>query len=180
MRVLLSIFFSILMLTTLSVRAEETTKANPFTLTTTAFLDQGMLPVLYTCDGKDISPTLEWSNPPAKTETFALVFEDKDAPGGIFYHWVVYNIPKTENKLPEGIDKLSQGSVISKNTFGNAKYNGPCPPKGSAHTYVFNLYAIDKKLDLPVSASANALHKAIQKHILGEAKLTAVYSRWIQ
>ena len=179
-KTLLFLFIGILGFVILPVKAEETPKANPFTLTTSAFLDQGMLPVLYTCDGKDISPTLEWTNPPNKTETFALIFEDKDAPEGVFYHWVIYNIPKTETKLPEGIDKFPQGSVIAKNNFENAKYNGPCPPKGVSHTYLFSLYALDSKLTLPSTADAKTVLQAIQKHNLGEAKLTAVYSRWIQ
>src|SRR5579863_8325862 len=64
--------------------------ATQFTLNTTAFLDQGVLPVLYTCDGKDLSPELDWTNVPAKTQSFALLVTDPTAPNGTFYHWVLY------------------------------------------------------------------------------------------
>ncbi len=56
--------------------------ADDFALTTNAFLDAGMLPVLYTCDGKEISPQISWSNPPEKTQSFALVMSDPDVPAG--------------------------------------------------------------------------------------------------
>lgn|SRR3990167_971536 len=151
-----------------------------FALSTTAFLDKGILPVLYTCDGKDISPQLEWINVPANTKTFALIFSDIDPPDGTFYHWVVFNIPVSTTSFDQGIEKLPSGSVAGINDFKNLKYNGPCPPKGSAHTYVFTLYALDTKLTLKEGANAKSVLDAIQNHMLGQAQLTTVYSRWIQ
>src|SRR3990167_6593208 len=78
------------------------TYADDLTLSTTAFLDAGILPVLYTCDGKDISPQFAWSNAPSNTKSYALIFEDKEAPDGLFYHWIVYNIPSQTQELAEG------------------------------------------------------------------------------
>lgn len=160
----------------LSVSAEEETQA--FTLTTTAFLDQMTIPVLYTCQGKDISPEMNWVNVPAKTQTFALVMSDTDAPGGIFYHWVLFNIPKATNNLPEALTKAPAGALMGKNSFEKQQYNGPCPPKGKAHTYVFTLYALDSKLDLPDGSSGIDVLASVKKHTVGKAVLTGVYTPW--
>src|SRR5665213_688236 len=70
--------------------ATDKPAADPMAITTNAFLDQGTLPVLYTCDGKDVSPQLGWTSIPKNTQSLALVMVDPDAPGGDFYHWVVF------------------------------------------------------------------------------------------
>jgi Raf kinase inhibitor-like YbhB/YbcL family protein len=150
-----------------------------FTLNTSGFLDNGILPVLYTCDGKDISPQFDWTDAPAKTQTFAIVLKDNQAPGGVFYHWVIYNLPKSTQSLDEGIQQLPAGAQMGKNSWNKAQYNGPCPPKNSTHTYVFTIYALDSKLSLPIGTEAAIIEAAMKNHIVGTASLTAVYSRWI-
>jgi Raf kinase inhibitor-like YbhB/YbcL family protein len=154
--------------------------AEEMTLNTNAFLDTGALPVLYTCDGKNISPELSWANAPAKTVNFALTLVDKEALSGKFYHWLIFNIPKTTTTLTEGIAKLPAGALIAKNSFANLGYNGPCPPHGTAHTYIFTLYALDTKLAIPGGATSDELSKALSNHIIAKATLTAVYSRWFK
>lgn len=171
------LFLTFIFLSTImSAYAEEATKK--FALSTTAFLDEGVLPVLYTCDGKDLSPQLTWTDFPDKTQTFALILSDADAPGGTFYHWVIYNIPKSVTTIEEG--KIISTGTMGKNDWGKAQYNGPCPPKGGAHTYTFTLYALDSKLDLPAGADAKSVIKAMQNHILDKAQLTTTYSRWLK
>jgi Raf kinase inhibitor-like YbhB/YbcL family protein len=79
---------------------------------------------------------------------------DPDDPSGVFYHWILYNIPKNIDSIPEGIQKSSitpygyQG-INSYNTLG---YDGPFPPKGSTHRYIFLVLALDKELDLGPNA----------------------------
>ena len=163
---------SFIILTTFVVHSN----AYAFTLKTNAFQDKGSLPILYTCDGNDISPALSWINPPAKTASFALILSDPDAPGGTFYHWILYNIPVTITTLPEGLTQLPTGVAAGKNNWEKAKYNGPCPPKGTTHHYIFTLYALDKELSLPSGISAPSLLKAIHKHILGKAELNVRFS----
>jgi Raf kinase inhibitor-like YbhB/YbcL family protein len=153
--------------------------ADDFAITTNAFLDTGALPVLYTCDGKDISPELSWSNLPKNTQSLVVVVSDPDAPGGTFYHWLVYNIPATTTELAEGIQQLPTGAMMGTNSFNKKQYNGPCPPKGSAHTYLYTLYALDTKLKLPAGVDGKTLIENIQDHTLQQVKLTAVYSRWL-
>jgi Raf kinase inhibitor-like YbhB/YbcL family protein len=176
---LLRIFAGMLLFVAVSAFAAEEAETK-MAITTTAFLDEGIFPVLYTCDGKDISPQLDWTNVPAKTQTFALLMVDPGAPGGTFYHWILYNIPKSTASLPESLSKLPAGALAGTNSMKKAQYNGPCPPKGSMHTYIFTLYALDTKLNLPAGADGKKVLEAMQKHIVGETKLTGVYSRWLQ
>lgn len=162
------------------VDAKPEQKPGPFTLSTSAFLDEGVLPVLYTCDGKDISPQVGWANPPQKTKSFAVVMSDPLASNGTFYHWVLFNVPTKIAEIPQGMEKPMSGAMFGKNDFGKEQYNGPCPPKGGAHTYIFTVYALDATLPLKHGATAKEVLAAMQKHIVGQNKLTAVYSRWIQ
>lgn len=154
--------------------------ANTFSVTSTAVLNEGALPVLYTCDGKDISPQLAWTNPPKKTQSYAILMTDPDAPGGEFYHWVLYNIPKSTTQIEQGDTTPPSGTLIGKNSFNKQQYTGPCPPKGTAHTYVITVYALDGKLSLPAGKDGKTVLEALKSHQLGFVKFTTTYSRWIQ
>ncbi len=118
----------------------------PLQLTSTAFNNQDMIPRKYTCDGDDISPPLQWSNPPKGAQTYALICDDPDAPSGTWDHWVVFNIPGTTAALSRAIlpePNLSNGSTHGKNGWGRLGYGGPCPPSGT-HRYFFRLYALER------------------------------------
>lgn len=148
-----------------------------FNLTSPTFNDQSNIPIDYTCDGKDLSPELKWSDVPTNTKSLALIVSDPDAPRGVFYHWILFNIPVSITGLAQGIGNLPQGTLVGKNDFGNIRYNGPCPPKGSPHHYIFTLYALDTTLNLSAAIDANTLLKSLQKHIIGKAILTGLYQR---
>jgi len=154
------------------------TYAADMSLTSQAFAEGITIPVLYTCDGKDISPDLHWANLPEKTQTTAIILSDQDAPNGIFYHWVIFNIPVKVNELAEAIKILPSGALAGKNSWGKSQYNGPCPPKGALHHYTFTVYALDTTLSLPADTDAPTLLKTMQGHILGQATLKIGYSRW--
>lgn len=171
---LLAIIISLISMTSAIAVATQ-----PFTLTSSAAAEQGALPVLYTCDGKDISPQISWSGVPPKTQSFAMIVSDPDAPDGVFYHWVLYNLPKDTRSLEEGITEFPVGTTVGINSWGKASYNGPCPPKDTNHHYIFTLYALNKKLNLGDGVDAAHLTKAMQNHVLGRAEFIAVYTRWV-
>lgn len=148
-------------------------------LTSSAFSEGGMIPSQYTCDGKDISLPLSWSEVPDGTKSFALICDDPDAPMGTWVHWVIYNIPDTVRQLPEAVpttEKLNDGSLQGKNDFKRFGYGGPCPP-GGTHRYFFKLYALDTRLDLKAGATKSQLLEAMKGHILAEAQLMGKYGR---
>lgn len=149
------------------------------TLTSTAFTHGAMIPKDYTCDGKDISPPLSWSELPEKTQSFALIMDDPDAPMGTWVHWVIYNIPATARGLAEDVPKdadLPDGSRQGRNSWRRIGYGGPCPPSGT-HRYFFKLYALDMVLTLASGATKDELLKAMEGHILVQAELMGRYSR---
>ncbi len=150
------------------------------TLFSEAFEDGGNIPVKYTCDGQDVSPPLGWSDPPEGTISFVLIVEDPDAPGGVFTHWVIYNIPADLRRLPEGVPKegkLEGIGVQGRNDFNKLGYGGPCPPRGPAHRYFFKLYALDITLNLKPGASKNQVLRAIEGHVLAYGELMGRYGR---
>lgn len=149
-------------------------------LTSPAFRQGEEIPVQYTCDGQNVSPPLEWSQSPAGTESFALIVDDPDAPGGVFTHWVLFNLPGDSYQLPEAVQGQAQlpgGALEGKNNFGKIGYGGPCPPPGSPHRYRFTLYALDQSLDLKAGASKQQLLDAMVGHILAQGQLTGTYRR---
>lgn len=145
-----------------------------FTLSSSAFLNEETLPTLYTCHGKDISPALSWHYVPPNTKTFVLIMSDPQTSSGVFYHWLLYNISPSVSHLNKH-GKLPHGAQFGKNSWNKLRYNGPCPPKGETHQYIFTLYALNTKLNLPAGATAKSLLNAMQNHILGIAELRANY-----
>jgi Raf kinase inhibitor-like YbhB/YbcL family protein len=154
-------------------------KEKTMKLTTSSFQDS-RIPAKFTCNGAGISPQLAWSAPPAGTVSFALIVTDPDAPGQTFVHWVLYDLPADTRSLPEGVSGLGQladGSRQGRNDFGDLGYGGPCPPPGPAHHYIFTLYALDAKLNLPVGATRAQVEAAMQGHILARGELIGLFQR---
>jgi hypothetical protein len=148
-------------------------------LTTTSF--QGsQIPAKFTCNGAGISPELSWNEPPAGTASFALIAIDPDAPGRTFVHWVLYDLHAGTRTLREGLPnqgQLPDGARQGRNDFGNLGYGGPCPPGHSTHHYVFTLYALDMKLNLPAGASQSQVESDMKGHILAHGELTGLYKQ---
>ena len=155
----------------LAVQSLDTLK-----LVSPAFKDNGFIPMLYTAEGKDVSPPLVWGNIPSGTRTLALICEDPDVPAGPWVHWVLYNIPTTLDHIEEGGKNLKPDVRLGKNSGGSLAYGGPNLPSGTHH-YRFTLYALDTTLDLKEGPTKEQLTQAMQDHILAEAPLIGLYQR---
>lgn len=150
-----------------------------FQLTSRAFSHGEPIPPTYTCDGEDISPPLQWDDPPEGTQSLALIADDPDAPGGTWVHWVLYSLPADTDSLPEGVPpdaELPDGGRHGQNSWQRLGYGGPCPPSGT-HRYIFTLYALDTQLDLPDGASKSQVLQAMEGHVLARAELAGRYTR---
>jgi len=150
-----------------------------FELTSPVFAPGESIPAKYTCDGDDISPPLAWTDPPAGTQSLALICDDPDAPVGTWVHWVLYNLPSDARSLPEAVPSdadLASGGLHGENSWRRLGYGGPCPPSGT-HRYFFKLYALDTVLDLDADADKKQMLQAMEGHTLAEAELMGVYSR---
>lgn len=148
-------------------------------LTTPAFEEGGSIPPRFTCTGEDISPALEWSEPPGGTQSFALIMDDPDAPSGTFVHWVIFNIPASSRGLSEAMPQgasLNDGTQQGLGSSHENGYMGPCPPSGT-HRYFFKLYALDAMLTISSNVGAGDLMKALSGHILANAELMGTFKK---
>jgi Raf kinase inhibitor-like YbhB/YbcL family protein len=171
------------LLTIIAVGAVSCTPSEPelpdegemtLSLSSPVFQEGEDIPIMYTCDGEDISPPLMWGEPPSETQSFVLIMDDPDAPGGVFTHWLLFNLPADSRELPEAVppdNELANGALQGQNDFGTNGYGGPCPPSGSAHHYRFTIYALDQPLDLMAGASRKQVIDAITGHILARGQL---------
>lgn len=149
-------------------------KTEGFRLESSAFANDGMIPTTYTCDGPNISPPFTISEVPAEVKSMALIMDDPDATNGTFSHWVLWDLDPAKNEFPE--DAIPEKVTEGTNGAGTIGYRGPCPPAGT-HRYFFKLYALDTDVGLDSQATAGAVMKAIEGHIVGEATLVGRYSR---
>jgi len=149
-----------------------------FVLSSADFQNGGSIPERFSCDGGNQSPALAWTGIPDRTRSLALIVADPDAPGGIFVHWVVYNLSATTSGLAEGVPAASvDHAEQGVNGRGELGYAGPCPPPGKPHHYHFRLYALDQKLHLNPGATAAQVEQESKAHIVGSAELVGIFQR---
>jgi Raf kinase inhibitor-like YbhB/YbcL family protein len=154
-----------------------TVNAADFTLTSPSLKPNTQIPILFTCDGKNISPKLIWSNPPAGTVSYALELYSPDSVVGVYYNWIIYNIPPTLTSLQEGANKdLPDDALGAGNTAGDEIYRGPCPPDTGLHHYVFEIFALNSMLDLSNTDNVDETIKMINKHKIQSATLTVLFN----
>jgi len=167
--------------------------APAMTLTVSGFPDGGQIPVKFSqaaegaAPGEGTSPAMTWTNTPAGTQSFVLHMHDLDVARNKTtddqVHWVVWNIPATATGLPEGVPKGPQLSDGSHQISATGQvYRGPgAPATGPQHHYMFEIYALDSKLDVQPTADAfetrTNVMKAMQGHILGKAVYGGLFKR---
>jgi Raf kinase inhibitor-like YbhB/YbcL family protein len=142
-------------------------------ITSSAFQEGGNIPSKFTCDGSDTSPPLQITGAPAEAKSLVLIADDPDAPGGLFTHWLVWNIPPRTSSIAEG---SAPKGVQGTNDFGNPGYRGPCPPPG-VHRYSFKVFALDRELDLRSGAKRSQVDAAMKGHVVAQGELMGRYGR---
>lgn len=123
-----------------------------FTLTSSAIEPNSEMSDDFTCAGDAHSPPLSWSNAPAGTMSFAMVFLDTtildenptDQRG---FHSAIWDIPASTMALPEALPvgaSITEPVVAKQFNPLRAAYLGPCPNTGTAtgHEYEFRLFAL--------------------------------------
>ncbi|HEY9182313.1 MAG TPA: YbhB/YbcL family Raf kinase inhibitor-like protein [Gammaproteobacteria bacterium] len=162
-------------------------------LTVQGFPDGGEIPVKFSqaapgaAPGEGTSPAMTWTNVPAGTQSFVLNMRDLDVARNRTTedqaHWVVWNIPATATGMTEGQPRgaqLPDGSFQISAT--GQVYRGPgAPANGPRHHYMFELYALDTKLDVQPTADAfetrTKVFEAMQGHVLGKAVYGGLFRR---
>ena len=143
-----------------------------------AFAMGAAIPDRYACG--PCSPPLSWSEPPAGTQSLAILCDDPDAPAGDWVHWVVFNLAPDVRALPENVARnaaLPGDAVQGVNDYDRVGYDGPCPPPGRPHRYHFKVFALDARLALDTGACKADLMKAMSGHVLAQGELVATYAR---
>jgi Raf kinase inhibitor-like YbhB/YbcL family protein len=183
-------FAALLILTIVATFTRPASADGVFTITSPAFQDGDLVAATYAfkgpgldgtdCGGDDLSPPLQWSDPPAATQSFALVIFDVDGRlGAGVTHWVAYNMPATKLSVAQGEGTADATTLANgKNTRGTSEFRGFCPPKGDApHHYVMTVYALDLPPSLALGMTRDDLLAAINHHVLGLASIVGRFGR---
>lgn len=157
----------------------------PMNIQSNAMNEGETIPEPYTCEGEDKSPPLYVESVPTDARSLALIVDDPYAGPTPWVHWLIWNVPAEEDKIPEGyppsgsadaFDEARQGTNSFSND--NQRYRGPCPPPGDGeHRYRFTLYALERTLGLEEGAERDALEDAMEGNLIEEDRLTGVYER---
>jgi Raf kinase inhibitor-like YbhB/YbcL family protein len=100
--------------------------------------------------------------------------DDPDAAAGTFTHWIVFNIPPKAGELVQAQPNervLPNGAQQADTTAGSRGYYLPCPPVGSTHRYIFQLYAVDREISLP-TADRDSFDRALSKNTIARTELS--------
>lgn len=154
----------------------ETRTAASLEVTSPSFSSGGDIPLAHSAYGVGRSPALGWSQPPAGTKSLAIMLEDPDAMSARpFVHWLVWNIDPALSGLGEAA--LPAGAVQGRNNRSSSAYFGPRPRGSKPHHYHFQLFALDRTLDLPAGADREALLAAMKGHVLAKGDLVGLFAQ---
>ena len=146
------------------------TASGQINVSSSAFQAGAMIPAEFTCKGANLNPPLQFHGIPKEAKSLVLIVDDPDAPGGLFTHWLVWNIAPGTTQI--SARSVPNGAIEGTSDFGQRGYGGPCPPSGT-HRYYFRVFALDQKIDLPAGAQRSALDRALKSHILARGELMA-------
>ena len=147
-----------------------------FRLESNEFDNGGEIPRKFGYKNGNSSPPLKISGVPENTSSMALIMDDPDAMdavGKVWVHWVLWNIEPNVTEIKE--NSIPSNSIEGETDFGEIGYGGPAPPD-KEHTYIFKLYALDKKLDLNKGSTKKQIEESMKNHIIEETKLEGRYS----
>lgn len=152
-------------------------------VTSSEFQSLKRIPVRFSDYGHKVSPPLSWSAGPEGTKSYAVVVDDPDAKPTLVNHWVIFNIPADMTALSEGVPlvpslDMPKGVRQGANTIGSVGYFGPRPPAGDqSHRYHFQVFALDKSLDVDPGADRAAVLDAMKGHVLATGELIGTFRR---
>ena len=140
--------------------------------------NNGKFPLENTGRGQDISPEFFIKNLSSRAKTLAITLEDLSHPIKNFTHWLIWNIPATnqvKSRISAGSHVAELGGACQGIGYGFHRYAGPKPPKGKTHTYRFTVYALDCEIQLSVHSMKRAFLKKAEGHILQKGSMTAKF-----
>jgi len=119
-------------------------------------LDGESLPALYTCDGRDVSPPVEWGAVPSTSRElalFMLALTPNPSTHGYLttIEWALAGVNPALHRLAAG--ELPPGAHLGlyearKGRFLPQRYS-VCPPRGRTVRYQFALYSVPAGIVVP-------------------------------
>jgi Raf kinase inhibitor-like YbhB/YbcL family protein len=154
--------------------AAALTPAGAMTLSISDFKDGTTLPEAHAyprCGGQNISPALAWSGAPKGTQSFVLTVIDGSVKPHGWSHWIAVDLAPTTASLPRGAQTAPAPAKGVQSNFGEAKYDGPCPPRGTGvHRYEFTIWAMPQATTaIAPDAKADVVKAMLMKTALDHA-----------
>jgi len=151
--------------------------ASAMTIASNDFKDGGVLPAIHVyprCGGQNVSPELHWSGTPANAKSLVLTMIDGDVKPSGWSHWIVVDLAPSSTGLPHGTSALPAGTKAVASNFGDASYDGPCPPKGTGtHHYVFTIWAMPMAgVSIVPDAKAADVEAMLKRSAIAHASVT--------
>jgi Raf kinase inhibitor-like YbhB/YbcL family protein len=125
--------------------------------------------------GLKLSPQLAGSGAPAATRSLVLTMIDLDVKPAQWSHWIVIDLPPQSVSLPRGVRSLTLPAKAIVSHFGDAAYDGPCPPPGSGlHHHELTLRALPSAMvAINPDDEANRVSAILARQALDRASLSA-------
>jgi Raf kinase inhibitor-like YbhB/YbcL family protein len=151
--------------------------ASAMTIASNDFRDGGVLPMVHVyprCGGQNVSPELHWGGAPASAKSLVLTMIDGDVKPAGWSHWIVVDLPVASTGLAHGTSSLPAGATGVASNFGDASYDGPCPPKGTGtHHYVFTIWAMPMAgVSIVSNAKATEVEAMLARSAIAHASVT--------
>ncbi len=160
-------------------------KVQPIALTSPSMTGGGArgaaptIPVRYTCDGSDTTPSFRWGSVPPSTAELALfLFKvDRSTPAAngrsssvqVSVEWAVAGLSPSIHAISAG--RLPHGAVAA------GKRYSICPPKGRPGTYIFQLNAISQRVPVAPRFDATSLFRELEGSTLASGTFASTYKR---
>ena len=131
------------------------------------------------CGGRNVSPQLAWTKPPYGTRSLVLTMIDLDVQPSLWSHWIVVDLPLGVTGLPRGVKVLPGKARAIAGNFGDAAYDGPCPPSGTGvHRYQFTIWAMPaESTTIAADAPASEIAPMLSRTALAKGSLTGTAKR---
>ena len=148
-------------------------------VTSPSFQEGGWIPKKHSARAEDISPGLILEGLVPEARSIAITMDDASHPLFPNYnHWVIWNLP-VQDFIPEGIPhgKILNdlGGAMQGRAYGKNKYKGPKPPFKTIHNYIFTVYILDCKLEIPPKSRKKEFLEKIEGHILQKGTLSGKF-----
>ncbi len=153
-------------------------------LSSPAFTPGGEIPALFTCEGRDLSPALDWTGVPEAAQSLVLIVDDPDAPDPAapkmtWVHWVLYNLPADRARPSRGVSPrrtCRRGRARARTTGSAPATAGPARRSAGTATSTSSTPSTSSCPDLGAAAKVR-VEAAMKGHVIAHAELMGTYQK---